>query len=102
MSTSSTLFAILTLIFCLRRTCDSTPDQLLLFARKKDIRLRRLDTKDESNDMVLPVDGVKSAVAIAWDSNTDSIFWSDVEADLISRAFLNGSKQQVVIGNNLG
>lgn len=52
--------------------------------------------------MVLPVDGVKSAVAISWDSNSDSIFWSDVEADVISRAFLNGSKQQIVIGNNLG
>lgn len=61
-----------------------------------------MDTKDESSDMVLPVDGVKSAVAISWDSNTDSIFWSDVEADVISRAFLNGSRQQIVIGNNLG
>lgn len=74
----------------------------MIFARKKDLRLRRLDTEDQSYDMVLPVDGIKSAVALAWDSNSDSIFWSDVENDLISRAFLNGSKQQPIIANNLG
>lgn len=90
------------LIFVYRITCDITPDKLLLFARKKDIRLRRLDSTDESYDIVFPVDGVKSAVALAWDSNSDSIFWSDVEADLISRAFLNGSRQQIVVGTNLG
>ncbi|XP_054269003.1 low-density lipoprotein receptor-related protein 4 [Macrosteles quadrilineatus] len=84
-----------------KRTCDSTPDQLMIFARKKDLRLRRLDLRDQSYDTVLPVDGIKSAVAVAWDSNTDSIYWSDVEADLISRAFLNGSRQQAIISNNL-
>lgn len=93
---------VYTVPVCFRRNCDSTPDQLMIFARKKDLRLRRLDTEDQSYDMVLPVDGIKSAVALAWDSNSDSIFWSDVENDLISRAFLNGSKQQPVIANNLG
>lgn len=70
--------------------------------RKKDLRLRQLDSNGEGYDVVLPVDRIKSAVALSWDSNTDSIFWSDVEANTISRAYLNGSKQETVIGTNLG
>lgn len=52
--------------------------------------------------MVVPVDGIQSAVALAWDSDTDSIFWTDVEANIISRAALNGSSQRVIVNSNLG
>ncbi|XP_075213619.1 low-density lipoprotein receptor-related protein 4-like [Lycorma delicatula] len=83
------------------KTCDSTPDHLLLFVRKKDLRLRQLNTKGEGYDVVLPVEKIKSAVALAWDANSDSIFWSDIEASIISRAYLNGSKQETVIGTTL-
>jgi hypothetical protein len=51
---------------------------------------------------VIPVDGVKSAVAIAWDSETDYIFWTDVERDTINRAFWNGSNQEVIVHSNIG
>nr|CAD7429648.1 unnamed protein product [Timema monikensis] len=85
-----------------RKNCDSTPEKLLLFARKKELRIRQLDKGPNSDvDMVVPVDGIQSAVALAWDSNTDSIFWTDVEADTINRAFLNGSNQQVIVSSNL-
>ncbi|XP_068085893.1 low-density lipoprotein receptor-related protein 4 [Anabrus simplex] len=84
------------------RTCDSTPEQLLLFARKKDLRVRQLGAQPNvAVDMVVPLDGIQSAVALAWDSDTDSIFWTDVEADTISRASLNGSNERVVVNSNL-
>lgn len=50
---------------------------------------------------VVPVDGIKSAVALAWDSKTESIFWSDVDQDSISSAHLNGSNQKVIVRANL-
>lgn len=52
--------------------------------------------------MVIPLDGIQSAVALAWDSNTDSVFWTDIEADTISRAYLNGSNENVIVYTNLG
>lgn len=53
-------------------------------------------------DMVIPVDGIRSAVALAWDSNSDSVFWTDIEADTINRAHLNGSRQRAIVSSNLG
>jgi hypothetical protein len=52
--------------------------------------------------MVVPVDGIQSAVALAWDSESDTIFWTDVEANTISRAALNGSNQRIIVNSNLG
>ncbi|KAK9731245.1 Low-density lipoprotein receptor domain class A [Popillia japonica] len=83
------------------KTCLS-PEKLLIFARKKDLRLKHLDEGAlHQHEVVIPVDGVKSAVALAWDSNTDSIFWTDVEMHTISRAHWNGSNQQVLIRTNI-
>lgn len=48
------------------------------------------------------MDGVKSAVAVAWDSETDYIFWTDVERATINRAFWNGSNQEVIVYTNIG
>lgn len=87
-----------------RRTCTSVPDKLLLIARKKDIRLRQLEPKNASIevDMVVPLDGLKSAVALEWCSESDYIYWTDVGRGSISRAFLNGSNQATIISTNLG
>lgn len=52
-------------------------------------------------DQVIPVDNIKSAVALDWDHNSNSIFWTDVERDTVNRAFLNGSSQTVIVGSNL-
>jgi hypothetical protein len=52
--------------------------------------------------MVIPVDGIQSAVALAWDSDSDSVFWTDVESDTINQAHLNGSQQRVIVSSNLG
>lgn len=52
--------------------------------------------------MVIPLDQVRSAVALAFDSDGNMIYWSDVESHRISRSFLNGSNQEVIISSNLG
>lgn len=85
-----------------KRTCQR-PDKLLIFARKKDLRLKHLD-KDavHQHEMVIPVDGIKTAVALAWDSKTDTVFWTDMEKDTINKAHWNGSMQQVLVTTNVG
>lgn len=86
------------------KTCTSDPDKILLVARKKDIRIRQLDTKDSAReiDMVIPLDGLKSTVALDWCSQTNVIYWTDVGKGAISRAYLNGSDQEVIVHSNLG
>ena len=51
--------------------------------------------------MVIPLDGLKSAVALDWCSQYDYIYWTDVGRSSISRAFLNGSNQETIVQNNL-
>lgn len=51
--------------------------------------------------MVIPLDDVQSAVALAYDADTNQIYWSDVEGHRISRSYLNGSHQEIVIDTNL-
>ncbi|XP_052737933.1 low-density lipoprotein receptor-related protein 4 isoform X1 [Bicyclus anynana] len=85
------------------RTCEQTPEKLLLYARRKDIRLKQLNPRKQADslDMVIPVENIKSAVALDWDHNSNSIFWTDVEKDSINKAYLNGSHQVVIVGSNL-
>lgn len=86
-----------------QKTCTSVPDKLLLLARKKDIRMRQLDSKNPMKeiDMVIPLDNLKSTIALDWCSETDRIYWSDVGKSTINRAFLNGSNQETVIQDGL-
>ncbi|XP_053699069.1 low-density lipoprotein receptor-related protein 4 [Sabethes cyaneus] len=86
-----------------QRTCSNVPDKLLLIARKKDIRVRQLDQQNPTKgvDMVVPLDGIKSNVAIDWCSQTNVIYWTDVGKSIISRAFINGSQQEAIIKSNL-
>lgn len=86
-----------------QKTCTSVPDRILLVARKKDIRLRQLNPKNLSAeiDMVVPLDGLKSTVALDWCSKTDYIYWTDLGRSAISRAYLNGSNQEIIIEANL-
>ena len=70
--------------------------QFLAFARRGDIRIISFDT-DEHLDMTVPLKGVKDAVALDWDSSHDSIYWSDVTQNIISRARWDGKGQEVKI-----
>lgn len=84
-------------------TCSSVPDRLLLLARKKDIRMRQLNSKTplKEVDMVIPLDGLKSTIALDWCSETDTIFWTDIGRSSISKAHLDGSNQEVILSSNL-
>jgi len=68
--------------------------EFMLFARKSDVRRISLDTEDRT-DVVLPLTGLRSVVALDWDSRTDDIYWSDVSGNSVSRACWDGTKQQV-------
>ncbi|XP_052860473.1 low-density lipoprotein receptor-related protein 4-like [Anopheles cruzii] len=83
-----------------QRTCSTVPDKLLLIVRKKDVRVRQLDAANPV-DMVLPLDGIKSTVAVDWCARTNAIYWTDVGKSLISRAFINGSGQEPIVRSNL-
>ncbi|XP_043269103.1 low-density lipoprotein receptor-related protein 4 isoform X2 [Venturia canescens] len=83
------------------KNCATTADNLLIFARKRDLRMIPIDQTTRAFDTVIPVDHVASAVALTWDSNEDTIYWTDVEANSISRAHLNGTNQSLVIYHNL-
>lgn len=52
-------------------------------------------------DMVIPLDNLKSTIALDFCSETDRIYWSDVGKSTISRAFLNGSNQETVVQDGL-
>lgn len=62
------------------------------------------DTPVQPNlmDNVVPVDSVKSPLALDFDDRDDTIYWSDIGTKTISRAHLNGSAQQLIVANNLG
>ncbi|XP_014280390.1 low-density lipoprotein receptor-related protein 4 isoform X1 [Halyomorpha halys] len=83
------------------RTCDTTTDHMLLFARKKDLRLRSLEAGTPMYDTVIPVDGIKSVAALAWDSVTNTVFWTDSTSSRISSAKVNGKDQKEIVDNNL-
>jgi len=72
----------------------------LIFAQKSELRIFPLNVSGET-DYVLPLTGVRSAVALDWDGASQTIFYTDVESDVINRAFWNGSNQQTIIANDL-
>lgn len=85
-----------------QKTCTNTPDKLLILARKKDIRIKQLDSRNPKEvDNNIPLDNLKSTIALDWCSKTDRIYWSDVGKSTINRAFLNGSNQETVVQDGL-
>ncbi|XP_064634178.1 low-density lipoprotein receptor-related protein 4-like isoform X2 [Lineus longissimus] len=82
------------------KTCTGNLNSFLIFTRRWDIRQISFDT-DTRADVVIPLQGIKSAVALDWDATTDLIYWSDVTTDTISRARWDGTGQEVIIGTNL-
>ncbi|XP_077517260.1 low-density lipoprotein receptor-related protein 6 isoform X3 [Amblyomma americanum] len=79
------------------RTCaEAGADQILLLARRKDLRRISLDTPDYT-DVVLPLRGLKHAIALDYDPVEGRVYWTDDELCLIQRAFLNGTGQEAVV-----
>ncbi|XP_022106372.1 low-density lipoprotein receptor-related protein 6-like [Acanthaster planci] len=77
-----------------QRTCI-IPEAFLLFSLASDIR--RISLETNHNDVEIPLTGVKEAGALDFDINDNRIYWSDMDAKTISRAFLNGSGIENVI-----
>ena len=55
------------------RTCTNQPGELLIFAQKSELRLFPLNVSGEV-DHVLPLTGVRSAVALDWDGASKSLY----------------------------
>ncbi|XP_048887171.1 low-density lipoprotein receptor-related protein 5-like [Brienomyrus brachyistius] len=71
------------------------PEAFLLFTSRADIRSISLGTK--GIDVAIPLTGVKEASALDFDVSENRIYWTDVSAKTISRAFMNGSLVERVI-----
>lgn len=77
-------------------TCANRPEELLLIVQRNEICRMSLDSPDYTN-FVLPLTGIKHAIAIDFDPVDEMLYWTDEQAYAIRRAFLDGSSQQDVI-----
>jgi len=66
------------------------PEQVLLLARRRDLRRISLDT-DDYTDVILDVPIVRHAVAIDFDPVEQMVYWTDDRVRAVGRVYLNGS-----------
>ncbi|XP_014208646.1 low-density lipoprotein receptor-related protein 6 [Copidosoma floridanum] len=78
------------------RNCAPGPQELLLIVQRNEISLISLDSPDYTN-FVLPLSGIKHAIAIDFDPIDEMLYWTDEQAHVIRRAYLNGTGQQDVV-----
>ncbi len=64
--------------------------EMLVLARRTDIRLISLDTPDYT-DVVLQLDNIKHAIAIDYDPVERYIYWTDDEVRAIRRVHMDGT-----------
>uniref|UniRef100_A0A8C7KC95 Low density lipoprotein receptor-related protein 6 n=1 Tax=Oncorhynchus kisutch TaxID=8019 RepID=A0A8C7KC95_ONCKI len=72
------------------------PTQLLLLARRTDLRRISLDTPDFT-DIILPTDDIRHAIAIDYDPVDGHIYWTDDDVRAIRRSYLDGSDAQFIV-----
>ncbi|XP_062601640.1 low-density lipoprotein receptor-related protein 6-like [Saccostrea cucullata] len=72
--------------------CDE--EELLVFAYRTSLNVMSLSNLTSH---VVPLQGVKNAIAVDFDPVEKQIYWSDVTLNTINKAFLDGSGQQIVI-----
>uniref|UniRef100_A0A1B6BXD2 EGF-like domain-containing protein n=1 Tax=Clastoptera arizonana TaxID=38151 RepID=A0A1B6BXD2_9HEMI len=77
-------------------TCANGAQELLLLVQRNDISRISLDSPDHTI-LVLPLEGIKHAIAIDYDPVDNFFYWTDDESKGIRRAKLDGSKQQDLI-----
>ncbi|XP_051792956.1 low-density lipoprotein receptor-related protein 6 isoform X4 [Acanthochromis polyacanthus] len=78
------------------RTCRDGATQMLLLARRTDLRRISLDTPDFT-DIILQVDDIRHAIAIDYDPVEGYIYWTDDDVKAIRRSLLDGSDAQFVV-----
>lgn len=77
-----------------QKTCI-VPEAFLLFSRGSDIR--RISLETNHNDVIIPLAGVKEAMALDFDINDNRIYWTDISSKTIGRAFMNGSNLEHIV-----
>ncbi|XP_051546501.1 low-density lipoprotein receptor-related protein 6-like isoform X1 [Myxocyprinus asiaticus] len=78
------------------KSCRDGATQLLLLARRTDLRRISLDMPDFT-DIVLQTDDIRHAIAIDFDPVEGHMYWTDDEVRAIRRSYLNGSEAQFVV-----
>ncbi|XP_020857184.1 low-density lipoprotein receptor-related protein 6 isoform X1 [Phascolarctos cinereus] len=78
------------------KTCKDGATELLLLARRTDLRRISLDTPDFT-DIVLQLEDIRHAIAIDYDPLEGYIYWTDDEVRAIRRSFIDGSGSQFVV-----
>ncbi|WAR04037.1 LRP4-like protein [Mya arenaria] len=81
-------------------TCQSMPEEYILFASRGSIRRIALDLPDRT-DVFLPLPDLNNVIAIDYDYARDRIYYTDVHMDVIRSAFLNGSGVETVVQSGL-
>ncbi|XP_041365332.1 low-density lipoprotein receptor-related protein 4-like [Gigantopelta aegis] len=84
-----------------KTNCSKDIGTFLLFSTQSDIRRVTLGLQPEIADVVIPLSGISRAVGVEWDSDSDSVFWTDVGSDVIGKAKWDGSGEEIVIGTSL-
>ncbi|KAL4830050.1 hypothetical protein H8958_013925 [Nasalis larvatus] len=82
------------------RTCKAGAEEVLLLARRTDLRRISLDTPDFT-DIVLQVDDIRHAIAIDYDPLEGYVYWTDDEVRAIRRAYLDGSGAQTLVNTEI-
>ncbi|GCB65603.1 hypothetical protein scyTo_0011895 [Scyliorhinus torazame] len=80
--------------------CKDGASELLLLARRTDLRRISLDTPDFT-DVILQLDDIRHAIAIDYDPVEGYIYWTDDEVRAIRRAYLDGSGSQFVVTSQI-
>lgn len=77
------ILIVLKFIFCM-----AVDEDVLVFARRHAINLMSLSSFEYHS---VPVQGIKSAIAVDFDPVEKQIYWTDNEQQFISRSYLDGT-----------
>ncbi|XP_067396574.1 low-density lipoprotein receptor-related protein 5 isoform X3 [Emydura macquarii macquarii] len=78
------------------KTCKAGAEEVLLLARRTDLRRISLDMPDFT-DIILQIDNIRHAIAIDYDPVEGYIYWTDDDVRAIRRAYLDGSAAQTLV-----
>lgn len=72
--------------------CDE--EQVLVFARRQSLNVMSLSNLSHH---IVPIKGIKNAIAVDLDPVEKQIYWTDIIQKTISKVYLNGSGQQILM-----
>ncbi|XP_077995136.1 low-density lipoprotein receptor-related protein 6-like [Glandiceps talaboti] len=78
------------------KTCAEGAEEILLLARRIDLRRISLDTPDYT-DVVLQLDDIRHAIAIDYDPVEGYIYWTDDDVRAIRRASMDGTGGEYIV-----